>query len=617
MHCFWTICCCCFLSLYCRGQILDSLLIEEVVIVDSVLNFSNNDLQLQSSGLIASLNDQTSIYVREYGSGGLGSISVRGGNAQQSQIQWKGINLNNPLHGQSDLSLIPRFFLNSAQIENINLKNGSGALGGVLSIDSSPAHLKQTTLDSQIYLDAFKNLEIGNAFRFVKNKLSSESKLFWGIAQNDFEYTHEGQTYPTTHNQNNQQQFLQEFRYQVNNKAHLNGSFWLYRFYRQIPPIAAITNNFNKDTQLDKGLRSVAQYVYLGSKMKWDWQTVFTKEYIAFNDDASTFSNFQNRLAWKYYILPQLQCSVQVTQKREQTNSLFLEENKERNTWAIWNQIGIKAIQNLSIDLSLLKEFISTYPNTPWLPSVSASYQMGKIHKWQISYSIARNYRIPTFNDLYWVNLGNKDLRAEEGLLQNISSKLQSKITSRINIQLGTALFYNRINDYIQWQINSENQWTPQNVKDVLNKGAEANFLFNYKKNIWQYQNGLNYALTDSKNLTQLNPFDQSKNKQLIYVPLHKVVWTQSLLYKQWKLIYTAAYTSKRYTTADNKNNLPAYWLHHLELGKKIDWNKHHFDLLFGIHNLLGKSYQTVALRPMPERNFYLSLRYVFKKDDE
>jgi hypothetical protein len=84
------------------------------------------------------LKREAGIFIKEYGSGLLSTITHRGGSAAQTSVLWEGINLMNPMLGQSDLSLMPLAFVDnlSWQSGGNSALNGNNAIGGSLKISS-------------------------------------------------------------------------------------------------------------------------------------------------------------------------------------------------------------------------------------------------------------------------------------------------------------------------------------------------------------------------------------------------------------------------------------------------------------------------------------------------
>ena len=72
--------------------------------------------------------------------GNLATLSIRGSNANQTQLFWNGIPVNSATLGLSDMSLFPVDFINTISIMKggASLSNGSGGIGGAVCLFSSP-----------------------------------------------------------------------------------------------------------------------------------------------------------------------------------------------------------------------------------------------------------------------------------------------------------------------------------------------------------------------------------------------------------------------------------------------------------------------------------------------
>ena len=108
---------------------LTTTLIDSVQIAEST-NGSLADL----------LTKHTPVFIKTYGQGSLATVSFRGTAASHTQVEWNGININNPMLGQVDFSLIPVWFVDKTELFHggSSLSEGSGALGGSISIGSQP-----------------------------------------------------------------------------------------------------------------------------------------------------------------------------------------------------------------------------------------------------------------------------------------------------------------------------------------------------------------------------------------------------------------------------------------------------------------------------------------------
>src|ERR1700751_1120749 len=132
----------------------DTLLLHEVSVTDyRIKKSTENFVQLkidsasQSAFLTSNLSQlllqQNGTLVKAYSPGNIAVLSIRGSTAQQTAVIWNGMNINNPMLGQADISLLPVGFFNSISLQKGALSGywGSGAMAGVLSLQSSPQQI--------------------------------------------------------------------------------------------------------------------------------------------------------------------------------------------------------------------------------------------------------------------------------------------------------------------------------------------------------------------------------------------------------------------------------------------------------------------------------------------
>ena len=68
----------------------------------------------------------------------------------------------------------------------------------------------------------------------------------------------------------------------------------------------------------------------------------------------------------------------------------------------------------------------------------------------------------------------------------------------------------------------------------------------------------------------------------------------------------------RRFTTSDNENYLPAYFLLNLNASKNITLGKYGLSIYASVNNLLNVSYQSVENRAMPGINYIAGLKFNF-----
>jgi len=101
---------------------------------------SSTLVQYLSTDLATILSQQSTIFVKSYGNGGLATPAFRGTTANHTQVEWNGINIDSPMLGQTDLSQVQ-----ASQFESLEILYGaatvartSGAFGGVINLVTSP-----------------------------------------------------------------------------------------------------------------------------------------------------------------------------------------------------------------------------------------------------------------------------------------------------------------------------------------------------------------------------------------------------------------------------------------------------------------------------------------------
>jgi vitamin B12 transporter len=174
--------------------------------------------------------------------------------------------------------------------------------------------------------------------------------------------------------------------------------------------------------------------------------------------------------------------------------------------------------------------------------------------------------------------------------------------------------YYSKLLDLITWAPVSGNStiWKPENVSEVLARGLETgiNLKWEFLKTRLTFDN--NYSFCKSTNEKTKSPQDASLGKQLIYIPVHSLNSTLALKKWEFYLSYNFQFVSKRYTGNDNLTYMPAYYLSNIIFGKNIHVKKIIVSLQLQINNLFDLDYQSIVNRPMPGRNYALTLKFNF-----
>ena len=218
-------------------------------------------------------------------------------------------------------------------------------------------------------------------------------------------------------------------------------------------------------------------------------------------------------------------------------NNNYLKRDINENYIAVYSalQFNIKGFKSNTV---LRQEWHSTF-KSPILSTVALEKRFDNI---RFRYKFNRNFRVPTFNDRYWFSsnaIGNIDLLPELAYCNEFGFDLNSFIDIHV-----TAYNIN-ISNMILWQPLEGFVWQANNIKNVRSRGLETKFSFFYNN----LKIDVNYFYTKSTNENNTNNYDLSLNKQLLYVPKHKVNLLLNYKIKKYNLYVQNTYTDKVITS--------------------------------------------------------------------
>lgn len=596
--------------------------LKDVIVMDRAGNDGLNKQKfdgleyISGKRLSAGLQEFSSVYVKNYGNGQLASLSVRGLSAAQTDILWNGVRINNSMLGQTDLSLITAGMQNNVVLTRSAV---NGSIGGSLNLVNSLTGLNK--VDAYVTAGSFKRFEALVSGEYGNDKIQGTTKFSYQTAKNNFRYKNlfeEG--HPLKRQTNaavSRFDFLQMGRFKLNDNNNITAAVWVNSADRQLPPLMSQQNG--KESQSDFSIRAMAKWTMQSKGIIANVTSAYLYDYIRYKSpdadiDAPSATNaVRNKATISTWIGPaHLYIAGELAYDYEHGKAEAY--NKARNL----GMARVKAIYNpieyLFINLNLRQDIMDK-TLSPFAPSLSVRIDktLKDVHRIEAQVLAARSFRFPTLNDLYWVPGGNRNLKTE----RSWSGELQAKYSYKNKIDIELSNFYMLVDNWIQW-IPTGVYWSPVNVKRVFSRGIEANVHFTSNstidKNKPVFSGNVSYSYTKTTNLAAITGNDESKGKQLIYVPEHNITAALQLSWQRFYLRATNILTGARYITTDNSDYLPAYYNLDLELGKDFHFKQQVIGLACRLNNITGARYQNVAQRPMPGRNFEVMVRMHFKE---
>ena len=229
-----------------------------------------------------------------------------------------------------------------------------------------------------------------------------------------------------------------------------------------------------------------------------------------------------------------------------------------------------------------------------------------------------QSYRYPTFNDLYYTDLGNANLRPELARQHSVEVAYR-KTDKTYHIDLSASYYYNRVTDkIIAYPKGQQFRWTMLNLGTVKINGVDskADFSFFLPLN-FTLRARLNYTYQTAIDVT--NPEDTYYGHQIPYIPWHSGSVVGGLDWKSrrgdhYGFNYSFIYVGKRYSQQENTvyNEVLPWYTH--DLAVYAEWNIRQFRLKanFELNNMLGQDYEVIQNYPMPKQNIRCTLAFQY-----
>ena len=248
-------------------------------------------------------------------------------------------------------------------------------------------------------------------------------------------------------------------------------------------------------------------------------------------------------------------------------------------------------------EASVRKEITDTY-ESPVLYHLGLQFNIFK--PYTLKLNVSKNFRIPTFNDLYWDTGGNLDLLPETAQQYEVSHEFNFKW-----LTFSVTGYYNDITNMIRW-IPTGGFWKPENIDEVETMGIESKLQLIKKFGNHNITLNSTYGYTVSEN--------KATSKQLIYVPLHKFNASVAYQFKGFTTFYEYLFVDDVFSTSDHlkKFQVDAYQISNI--GAEYSLIKKNRQLTIGLKakNVFNVNYQAVLGRNMPGINYntYINLKF-------
>jgi len=422
------------------------------------------------------LHQRSALYVRHY-VGGLSTLSQRGGTASQTLVLLDGHRIANPQAGQLDLSLLPTILLNAIEVTSGagGVLYGTDAIGGVVNLQTVSSE-NLITVRGETGTWGKRHGAIYGTMRHgcLSGAIAGEVDRYKG----NYPYLNRGLFPPeeSPREGGDQQKHLifgsmawtcpnDEWRI----------SIWYNDAERGLPSINSSLPSGER--QWDEHLRVWAQI-----RRKWVWGSLKASGLTQMgalrymnpttdldNTGQTTVSSIHANIELSPIRAWQLGAGVEAGLGQADHPSLQ-QGNMERRYAAYvhakrkWGPISIYPALRLD-------HYVRPNRINPFIPSLGVNIRLN--HNLHLKGSIASAFRMPTFNDRFWLPGGNPDLKPERG--ETYDTGL---IWLYGGLQIEMTTFMIQMRDQIVWQPTPAGYWSPMNIKRITNYGLETSVDF-------------------------------------------------------------------------------------------------------------------------------------------
>jgi outer membrane cobalamin receptor len=238
-------------------------------------------------------------------------------------------------------------------------------------------------------------------------------------------------------------------------------------------------------------------------------------------------------------------------------------------------------------------------------------------------------FRMPTFNDLYYTDIGNALLKPEYVTQYNIGAiyAVESRVAEAAPLlRISADVYYNEVTDKIVAIPKGDGQyrWMMMNIGYVEIRGidikTETNFVLPYGINLQTTVNYTHQKAQDFSNPKDNDPKSGSYGGQIAYIPWDNGSLSLMANYKSWNFNYSFIYVGERYHNSANirKNYEQPWYTSDVSAGKEFRFrgsgktlaSASVFKISTEINNIFNQQYDVILHYPMPGTNFKVILNY-------
>jgi outer membrane cobalamin receptor len=223
-----------------------------------------------------------------------------------------------------------------------------------------------------------------------------------------------------------------------------------------------------------------------------------------------------------------------------------------------------------------------------------------------------KSFRLPTFNDLYYTDMGNASLKPEAALQYNVGLSYDRQWSGGWlrYVHLQADAYYNSVhNKIVAYPKGQQFRWTMLNLGRVHIRGIDVETELTLVPMRRLLVTGrLQYTYQDARDVT--NERDSYYRHQIPYIPWHSGSAILNIRYGDVDLNYSFIYAGERYNQQENirYNYMQPWYTSDLSLAVRGRLLGTTCRFMLEVNNVFSQDYDVILNYPMPKRNYGLTM---------
>ena len=584
--------------------------------------------------------------VRDYGGiGGLKTVSVRNLGAAHTAVSYDGVVVSNCQAGQVDVG---RFSLDNVSQLSLAVGHDDNMLqsarllasAGVLKIETQRPQFNQKSHITEVKI-------AGGSFGYVSPVVRHWQKLADATTVSiDANFQRADGNYPyiidngvATKEEKRLNSDVMSYQGELNLfhsfalNDEMNVKAYYFNFERGLPGSVVLYNPQSDERLWDENFFAQARYkksfsskvkMLVQGKYNYSWNKYLDEgvEYVGGKQiDINRQNEYYLSASVSYSPFAGLQLALAQDGAINLLNTNGVNGPEPLRFTSLTALSAQYSLNRLKLTGSLLATYITDEvkngnapdPRRRLSPAITMSYRLMHEQQFYVRAMYKNTFRVPTFTDLYYLRVGNTNLKPENASEYSAGLTWSSSQLAFLSYLSVTAdAYFNRVNDKII-AFPSTYVWKMQNYGKVNIYGADITLSAGASLCDKTHLGfSANYSWQRAIDVTDINA--KNYKHQLPYTPQHSGNIALTLETPWANLGYSVGMVGKRYYMAQNikANEIDGYCEHNATLWRQFSIKGISLRLQAELINLTDAHYEVIKYYPMPGRNWRLTATIKF-----